>query len=87
MTIAEALRKEMISRGVGQAWSGDPDLCLSAYALTNGQVKHPLNRIKAVLDGARRSPLFEQRGYVLASDASGNREVQHPLFVLKQTNP
>jgi hypothetical protein len=73
----------MAAQGARRAWCGDPDLCLSAYARTGGRVVHPLNRIKSVLDAARRSPLFEQRGYIRACDITGKREVLHPQFMLR----
>lgn len=82
-TLAKALRDEMKRTGAKRAWSGDPDLCLTAYECVGGRVVHPLNRIKAVLDAARRSDLFEQRGYIRACDITGRREALHPQFVLR----
>lgn len=46
-------------------------------------MQHPLNKIKAVLDAARRSDLFKHDGYIRACDASGTREILHPTFALK----
>ena len=83
MSLAEALKSEMLEAKAVRAWCGDPDLCLAAYERTGGRVQHPLNRIKAVLDAARRSALFEQHGYIRACDATGRREVLHPVFKLK----
>lgn len=82
-TIAEHLRDEMLAQGISQVWDGDPDVCISAYLRYGGKVEHPLDRIKAVLDAARRSPLFERAGYILACDTSGRREIRHPVFRLK----
>lgn len=82
ISIAEALRDQMIDSGAKKAWAGDPDLLLSAYARTNGKIEHPLNRIKAVLDSARRSKLFIQSGYIRACDVNGRREIRHPCFKL-----
>ncbi len=82
-TLAEHLRDELCLRARGYAWSGDPDLCISAYQRSGGRVEHPLNRIKAVLDAARRSNLFVQDGYIRACDGAGRREILHPVFKLK----
>lgn len=84
-TIAECLRDEMVLTQAKRAWDGDPDLCLTAYEKSGGKVVHPLNRIKAVLDAARNSPLFEQLGYIRACDATGCREIKHPVFTLRTT--
>lgn len=89
-TIAEALRDEMIDRGSVHVWAGDPDLCLMAYeraGLGADNRRHPLNRIKSVIDAARRSDLFSQHGYIRAGDATGSREILHPSFVLKVSSP
>lgn len=83
LTLAEHLRDEMLARKARRAWAGDPDLCISAYQRSGGQVEHPLKKIKAVLDAARRSELFKHDGYIRACDASGRREIRHPTFVLK----
>lgn len=82
-TLAEHLRDEMQQRQARCAWAGDPDLCISAYQRSAGRVQHPLNKIKAVLDAARRSELFKHDGYIRACDASGTREILHPMFTLK----
>lgn len=82
ISIAIALRDQMLEREAKRAWAGDPNLLLSAYEKTNGKVEHPLNRIKAVIDAARRSKLFVQTGYIRACDTSGRREVRHPVFNL-----
>lgn len=83
-TIAEHLRDEMLAQEANQVWAGDHDLCISAYLRYGGKVEHPLNRVKAVLDAARRSPLFVHAGYIRACDMSGRREILHPVFRLKQ---
>lgn len=83
LTLAEHLREEMLERKAECAWAGDPDLCISAYQRSAGRVQHPLNKIKAVLDAARRSELFKHDGYIRACDASGEREILHPMFALK----
>lgn len=85
-TLAEHLRDEMLASGATCAWAGDPDLCLSAYQRSGGCVVHPLNKIKAVLDAARRSKLFKHDGYIRACDASGTREILHPMFALRATD-
>lgn len=82
-TLAEHLRDELLSRSEDSAWAGDPDTCICAYMRSNGRVEHPLNKIKAVLDAARRSDLFFADGYITACDSSGTREIQHPVFKLK----
>jgi hypothetical protein len=82
--LAEYLRDEMILQGRKKAWAGDPDLCLEAYEKFGGKVEHPLNRIKATLDAARRSDLFIHMGYIQACDCTGRREIGHPYFVLSQ---
>lgn len=82
-TLAEHLRDEMLEREARCAWAGDPDLCISAYQRSAGRVQHPLNKIKAVLDAARRSDFFKHDGYIRACDASGTREILHPTFALK----
>lgn len=83
LTIAEALRTEMLETTSERAWAGDPDLLLSAYEKAGGSVSHPLNRIAAVIQAARRSKLFEQDGYIRACDCTGMREILHPVFKLK----
>ena len=85
LTLAEHLRDELISRAEDSAWAGEPDTCISAYLRSNGRVKHPLNRIKAVLEAARRSDLFFHDGYILACDSTGTREINHPVFKLKSS--
>lgn len=82
LTLAEHLRAEMLDRKADCAWAGDPDLCISAYQRSAGRVQHPLNKIKAVLDAARRSELFKHDGYIRACDANGMREILHPIFTL-----
>jgi hypothetical protein len=83
LTLASALIKEMKLQKATRAWAGDPDLCIGAYLrVPGGKVQHPLNRIKAVLDAARRSPLFTQEGFIRACDITGTREILHPCFVL-----
>jgi len=81
--IAECLKLEMIKQNSDCVWAGDPDLCLMAYENSGGKVVHPLNRIKAVIDAARRSELFESDGYIRACDSIGTREILHPCFKLK----
>lgn len=83
-TIAQCLADQMKKDGKQNAWAGDPDLLLEAYEASGGNVIHPLNRIKAVLDAARRSNLFRQSGYIRACDSAGRREIRHPLFMLKE---
>lgn len=80
--IAQCLRAVMLERGAKRAWAGDPNLCLDAYQRSGGSRVHPLNRIKSVIDAARRSPDFMQVGYIRACDASGRREIHHPVFAL-----
>ena len=82
-TLAECLKIELLKRNERSVWAGDPDLCISAYLRFGGKVDHPLNRIKATLDAARRSDLFVSDGYIRACDSSGNREILHPVFKLK----
>lgn len=82
VSIAAALKKKMLETKETRAWAGDPDLLLSAYGLSGGSVEHPLDRIQAVITAARRSKLFEQRGYIRACDSAGRREVLHPVFKL-----
>ena len=82
-TIASCLRDLMIETGTKRAWAGDPNLCLTAYENSGGNRIHPLNRIKSVLDAARKSPDFVSGGYIRACDATGRREVLHPVFVLR----
>lgn len=84
VTIAEALKGEMIKAKAKRAWAGDPDLLLSAYAIGGGAVVHPLDRIAAVIAAARRSSLFKQDRYIRACDNSGRREILHPVFILAQ---
>lgn len=86
-SIAEALRAEMLRTGAADVWAGDPDLCLTAYENAGGTLAHPLNRIKATIDAARRSPLFVRSGYIRACDSSGTREILHPCFTLKELQP
>jgi len=81
-TLAEHLRDEMLENEAEYVYCGHPDLCISAYERSQGKVEHPLNKIKAVLDAARRSPLFKQDGYIRACDSTGMREVLHPVFAL-----
>ena len=80
ITIAQALRIEMIQTGADLAWAGDPDLLLSAYEKSAGTIVHPLARIAA----ARKSTLFKQDGYIRAFDSTGRREVLYPCFKLAQ---
>lgn len=84
-TIAECAREAMIDRKATRLWAGDPNLCHDAYTRFGGDRLHPLNRIKSVIDAARRSPLFKQQGYIRACDATGRREILHPCFVLTQS--
>lgn len=84
LTIAEALKCEMIKVQAKRAWAGDPDLLLSAYEASGGKVQHPMDRIAAVISAARRSDLFRQAGYIRACDRSGRREILHPCFELTQ---
>jgi hypothetical protein len=60
LSLAQALRHEMIARKARYAWAGDPDLLLEAYDKAGGAIQHPLDRIQAVLAAARRSLLFVQ---------------------------
>lgn len=83
ITLAEHLRDEMLEKNEELAWAGHPDLCIAAYLRSGGKVRHPLNKIKAVLDAARRSPLFKHDGYIRACDSTGLREILHPVFALR----
>lgn len=82
VTIAEALKREMIKTKSKRAWAGDPDLLLSAYEASGGKVVHPMDRVAAVIAAARRSQLFKAAGYIRACDSSGRREILHPCFEL-----
>jgi hypothetical protein len=82
MTIAEALKAQMLAEDSVSAWAGDPNLLLTAYEMSGCRVEHPRNRIAAVLTAARRSKLFKQDGYIRACDSTGTREVLHPVFRL-----
>lgn len=82
-TLAECLREEMIERRENEVWSGDPDLCISAYIRFGGKVSHPLNRIKSVIDAARRSNLFEPADFIRAHDSAGRRQILIPVFKLR----
>lgn len=82
-SIADCLKEVMVETGATKVWAGDPNLCHDAYERFAGKRTHPLNRIKSVIDAARRSPMFHQNGYIRACDATGRREVLHPMFVLK----
>lgn len=82
-SIAECLKREMIKQNADCVWAGDPDLCLAAYEHSSGKVVHPLNKIKAVIDAARRSKLFKSDGYIRACDCTGTREILNPCFKLK----
>lgn len=73
----------MAAQGREFAWAGDPELLIEAYQKTGGKIQHPMAKIKAVLDAARKSDLFEKCGYVKAHDCRGNREIHHPLFKVK----
>lgn len=86
-TIADKLREQMLATGRKRAWAGDPDLLLEAYEAAGGRVVHPLDRIKATLDAARRSKLFLHAGYIRACDRTGMREIRHPYFVLAEATP
>lgn len=83
-TLAQHLKDVMTEQKAKRAWAGDPNLCLDAYERSGGTRIHPLNRIKSVLDAARRSPEFKQEGYIRACDATGRREILHPVFILKE---
>lgn len=87
MTLAEALREEMLA-GCRSAWAGNPQPLLDAYENASSKRgvhnNHPENRVRAVLNAARRSKLFKQDGYIRACDRTGNREVLHPVFVLRE---
>ena len=87
LTIAEALQNEMIKGKAKRAWAGDPDLLLAAYEASGGSVRHPMDRIAAVISAARRSNLFQQGKYIRACDSSGRREILHPCFELAQPAP
>lgn len=82
-TLAECIKAEMVEAGETKIWAGKFGLCGEAYARFGGKVQHPLNRTKAVIDAARRSPLFDQIGYIRAIDTSGRREILHPAFALR----
>jgi len=82
-TIAECLKDVMLKKNEYIVWSGDPDLCLEAYEKYGGTRSHPLNRIKSVIDAARKSDLFKSDGYIRSCDSSGIREILHPCFKLK----
>ena len=83
VSIAVALKNEMIARQKEFVWGGDADLCISAYMETNGKICDPLKMVKAVIDAASRSNLFEADGYMRANDSSGSRKALHPIFKLK----
>jgi hypothetical protein len=83
-TIAEHARDVLVENGETQLWAGNPEPCLDAYARTGGIRIHPLNRIKSVIDAARRSTLFVHGGYIRAHDTTGAREILHPVFKLRE---
>lgn len=83
-TIAKSLKEIMTERNKKRVWAGDPNLCLDAYERSGGTRVHPLNRIKSVIDAARKSPDFESVGYIRAHDAKGSREILHPVFRVRE---
>lgn len=82
-TLAAHAADAMNEAGASRLWAGDPNLCHDAYSRAGGTRVHPLNKIKSVIDAARKSDLFKPGGYIRACDATGRREVLHPVFVLK----
>lgn len=82
--LAQCLKAVMIERGAVRVWAGDPNLCHDVYERCGGRRVHPLDKIKSVIDAARRSPEFVQVGYIRACDASGRREILHPVFGLRE---
>lgn len=80
--IDQALKGLMLEQKSKRAWAGDPDLLLGAYKVSGGKIVHPENRVKAVLSALRKSALFQQPGYIRASDRTGRREVLHAFFTL-----
>lgn len=86
MTIADHIEDVMREQGLKRIWAGDPNTCHEIYERFGGKRSHPLNRIKSVIDAARRSPKFSHGGYIRACDGSGRREILHPTFVLSAIN-
>lgn len=82
--IADCLKEVMAEEGVDYVWAGQFGMCGEAYSRFGGRVVHPLNRIRAVIDAARRSPEFRQKGYIRAMDSTARREILHPVFELKK---
>lgn len=82
LTIAQALRQEMLRTGAKLAWVGEPDLLLEAYKLSGGRIEHPMSQVAAVLAAVRRSKLFVPAGFIRACDSAGRREILHPCFRL-----
>lgn len=82
--LADVLKAVVIERRSKYVWAGDPNLCHEAYSRFGGTRNHPLDKIKSVIDAARRSSDFVQIGYIRACDASGRREVNHPVFALRE---
>ena len=82
-TLAQHLRDEMLARCETEVWAGDPDLCIQAYLRSGGIVRHPLNKIRSIINAARQSHLYEKSGFIRSYDISGRRQVLHPVFRLK----
>ena len=85
-TLAQHLADVMSEQGEEQIWVGNPNPLHDAYKRSGGRVVHPVDRMKSVIDAARRSSLFYRGGYVRACDNTGRREILRPLFVLKRSN-
>lgn len=82
-TLADHAFDIMQEQGEPRIYARMLNLCHEIYERSGGSRSHPQNKLKSVMDAVRRDSRFYQVGYLRAIDATGRREVLHPVFAIK----
>lgn len=82
-TLADHAFDLMQEQGEVRIYARMLNLCHDIYDRSGGSRSHPQNKLKSVIDAVRRDSRFYQVGYLRAIDATGRREVLHPVFAIK----
>ena len=84
LTVAEAAVEVLLENGKEEIWFGEPDIWHEIYGRASGSQQHPLDRWAAVRTALQRSDRFYRSCYIRAINATGTREILHPVYALKQ---
>ena len=86
-TIVQAAIEVLSEKENTEVWFGEPDIWHEIYERAEGKQKHPLDVWAAVRTALQKSELFYRSCYIRAINATGTREILHPVYALKHKTP